>query len=103
MTGLKRVNIILRRGGSALRRHMEKIIAMSGFGHDKYAKDLDERGKSLRLKVKRNDSTSSQSLRFILNLRMNSNLITLRSVICIINILMYCSVKHVIERVCMTL
>ena len=55
MTGLKRVNIILRRGGSALRRHMEKIIAMSGFGHDKYAKDLDERGKSLRLKIKHND------------------------------------------------
>ena len=46
MSGLKRVNIILRRGGSALRRHMEKIIAMSGFGHDKYAKDLDERGKT---------------------------------------------------------
>ena len=42
--GLKRVNIIMRRGGSALRRHMEKIIAMSKLGPDKFAKDLDERG-----------------------------------------------------------
>lgn len=43
VSGLKRVNVIMRRGGQALQKHMEKVIDLSKLV-DKYAKDLDEKG-----------------------------------------------------------
>ena len=44
VTGVRRVNVIMRRGGAALQQHLEKVINLSKLV-DKYAKDLDERGK----------------------------------------------------------
>lgn len=43
VTGVRRVNVIMRRGGAALQQHLEKVINLSKLV-DKYAKDLDERG-----------------------------------------------------------
>ncbi|XP_053377938.1 uncharacterized protein LOC123530293 [Mercenaria mercenaria] len=42
LTGVRRVNVIMRRGGAALQQHLEKVISLSRLV-DKYAKDLDER------------------------------------------------------------
>jgi hypothetical protein len=48
VTGVRRVNVIMRRGGAALQQHLEKVISLSRLV-DQYAKDLDERGKILYL------------------------------------------------------
>ncbi|XP_060590100.1 uncharacterized protein LOC132745252 [Ruditapes philippinarum] len=42
LTGVRRVNVIMRRGGAALQQHLEKVISLSRLV-DQYAKDLDER------------------------------------------------------------
>lgn len=43
VSGIRRVNVIMRRGGAVLQKHLEKVISLSKLV-DKYAKDLDERG-----------------------------------------------------------
>lgn len=44
--GLRRVNVMMKRGGQTLIDHMKKVLNQSGLQDKDYAKDLDERGKS---------------------------------------------------------
>jgi len=42
--GIKKVNVVWKRGGLQLQNHMKKILEQSKLKEDDYAKDLDERG-----------------------------------------------------------
>ncbi|XP_059175867.1 uncharacterized protein LOC131955682 [Physella acuta] len=45
LKGLRRVNVLMKRGGQALLDHMKRVLDQSGLQDDNtYAKDLDERG-----------------------------------------------------------
>lgn len=43
--GIKKVNVVWKRGGQKLQDHMKKILEQSKLKEDDYAKDLDEKGK----------------------------------------------------------
>lgn len=43
VTGTRRVNVLMKRGGQTLLEHMKRIMEQSNLKTD-YAKDLDERG-----------------------------------------------------------
>jgi hypothetical protein len=42
--GIKKVNVVWKRGGKKLQDHMKKILEQSKLKEDDYAKDLDEKG-----------------------------------------------------------
>lgn len=44
MRGIKKVNVIWKRGGQKLQDHMKNILEQSKLKEDDYAKDLDEKG-----------------------------------------------------------
>ncbi|KAK7484146.1 hypothetical protein BaRGS_00024635 [Batillaria attramentaria] len=45
LKGLRRVNVLMKRGGQTLQDHMKRVIDQSGLNEPgEYAKDLDERG-----------------------------------------------------------
>jgi len=45
VTGVRRVNVIMTRGGAALQEHMKKVIRLSKLV-DEYKNDLDEKGET---------------------------------------------------------
>ncbi|XP_052781998.1 uncharacterized protein LOC128218381 [Mya arenaria] len=44
LRGIKKVNVVWKRGGKKLQDHMKKILEQSKLKEDDYAKDLDEKG-----------------------------------------------------------
>lgn len=50
VTGKRRVNILFQRGGSALRRHFERILKACKLREEK-AKDIDERGRKTKSQI----------------------------------------------------
>lgn len=47
MRGIKKVNVIWKRGGQKLQDHMKNILEQSKLKEDDYAKDLDEKGNAM--------------------------------------------------------
>ena len=48
MSGQRRVNVLMRRGGQLLREHMLRVMEQSRLMDDQaYRNDLDEKGNSL--------------------------------------------------------
>ena len=42
--GIKKVNVLWKRGGQKMQDHMKNILDQSKLKEDDYAKDLDEKG-----------------------------------------------------------